>query len=263
MQYLQLNSESGQGHGVTLPPPDACGRTAKRDSALKRKPVLRLSGLLRQNWSLKEGLFFSRSVGLLLGCLLCLGSCTSVYRGLQHSSGDVSCIRQFQPQFSNTLYSTQVDVLKHHLSGLLFFKKMPDSSLRVVFANEMGFKFFDFEFTKDSGFVKHYMLPKMDKKVIVKTLRNDFELVLLRASLEKATMLQDSGYHYIAVPTAKGNNYYITDTACTRLERIEKSSKRKPVVKVWMRHYEQGVPDTILIQHQNFKFNISLQQVKK
>jgi|GEM_PF-125811 len=259
MQYLQLNSESGQGRGATLPPPDVCGRTAKRGCALKRKLVLRLSGLLRQNRSLKVGLV----AGLLLGSLLFLGSCTSVYRGLQHSSGDVSCIRQFQPQFSNTLYSTQVDVLKHHLSGLLFFKKMPDSSLRVVFANEMGFKFFDFEFTKDSGFVKHYMLPKMDKKVIVKTLRNDFELVLLRASLEKATMLQDSGYHYIAVPTAKGNNYYITDTACTRLERIEKSSKRKPVVKVWMRHYEQGVPDTILIQHQNFKFNISLQRVQK
>lgn len=219
--------------------------------------------VLWQKGTLKEGLSFSGSTGFLLVCVLLFSSCSSVYRGLQRSNGDVNCIRQFQPQFTNTLYSTQVDVLKHHLSGLLFFKKMPDSSLRVVFANEMGFKFFDFEFTKDSGFVKHYMLPKMDKKVIVKTLQNDFELVLLRAGLEKATVLQDSGYHYIAVPTAKGNNYYITDTACTRLERIEKSSKRKPVVKVWMRHYEQGVPDTILIQHQNFKFNISLQRVQK
>ncbi|WP_217604081.1 hypothetical protein [Chitinophaga sp. GbtcB8] len=242
MQYLQLNNESSSG---------------RRIRAVKGWPVLRQKG------TLKEGLSFSWSTGFLLVCVLLFSSCTSVYRGLQRSNGDVNCIRQFQPQFTNTLYSTQVDVLKHHLSGLLFFKKMPDSSLRVVFANEMGFKFFDFEFTKDSGFVKHYMLPKMDKKVIVKTLRNDFELVLLRAGLEKATVLQDSGYHYIAVPTAKGNNYYITDTACTRLERIEKSSKRKPVVKVWMRHYEQGVPDTILIQHQNFKFNISLQRVQK
>lgn len=192
-----------------------------------------------------------------------LTGCTSMYKGLQRTTGEPSCITQFRPRFVNTLYSAQVDVLSHHLSGLLFFKQMPDSSLRVVFANEMGFKFFDFEFARDGGFVKHYMMPKMDKKPVVKALRNDFELVLIRAGLGDAYVLQDSSYRYVAVPTPKGNNYYITDTACTRLERIEKSSRRKPVVKVWMHDYKEGVPDTIRIQHQNFKFNISLQRVQK
>ncbi|WP_245901673.1 hypothetical protein [Chitinophaga ginsengisoli] len=192
-----------------------------------------------------------------------LSGCSSAYKNLQQANGDVNCIAKFRPQFANTLYSTQVDILKHHLSGLLFFKQMPDSNLRVVFANEMGFKFFDFEFTRDGGFVKHYMLPKMDKKAVVKTLRGDFELVLLRPDLSKAHVMQDSTYHYTVVPTAKGYNYYITDTACAQLERIEKSSKRKPVVKVWLRNYEAGVPDTISIRHQGFTFNISLQRVQK
>ncbi|QHS62675.1 hypothetical protein [Chitinophaga agri] len=203
---------------------------------------------------------------LLLNSILAMGllsGCSSAYKHLQPATADAACITQFRPQFRNTLYSTQVDVLKHHLSGLLFFKQMPDSSLRVVFANEMGFKFFDFEFTKDGGFVKHYMLPKMDKKAVVKTLRGDFELVLLRPDLAKAHVMQDSGYHYTVVPTEKGNNYYITDAACERLDRIEKSSKRKPVVKVWMEHYAAGVPDTINVRHQGFKFNISLQRVQK
>jgi hypothetical protein len=206
---------------------------------------------------------YSRLNNLLLaaGCLL--NGCTSVYKGLQRTEGEPGCIQQFRPQFSNTLYSTQVDVLNHHLSGLLFFKQMPDSSLRVVFANEMGFKFFDFEFTKDGGFVKHYMMPKMDKKPVVKALQKDFELVLMRADLQRASVLRDSHYRYVAIPTPKGNNYYITDTACTRLERMEKSSRRKPVVKAWMYSYREGVPDTIRIQHQNFKFNISLQRVEK
>lgn len=192
-----------------------------------------------------------------------LSGCSSAYKNLRESPGHAACITQFRPQFANTLYSAQVDVLKHHLSGLLFFKQMPDSSLRVVFANEMGFKFFDFEFTPGGGFVKHYMLPKMDKKAVVKTLRGDFELVLLRPSLENAKVLRDSSYLYIAVPTEKGNNYYITDTACSRLERIEKASRRKPVVKVWLGHYVAGVPDSILISHQGFTFNISLQRVQK
>ncbi|NLR66025.1 hypothetical protein HGH92_17090 [Chitinophaga varians] len=196
------------------------------------------------------------SVALLTGC-------TSVYKGLQRTEGNVDCIRQFSPAFDATLYSTQVNILKHHLSGLLFFKQMPDSSLRVVFANEMGFKFFDFEFDKQGKFTKHYLLPKMDKKAVVTTLRQDFELVLLRPDLRQAHVATDNRYRYTVVPTAKGNNYYITDSACTQLVRIEKSSERKPVVKVWMEHYTQGTPDTIRIVHQNFRFNISLQKTHR
>lgn len=198
---------------------------------------------------------------LLVICLLC--SCTSTYRSLQRTEGDAACIRQFQPAFTNTLYSTQVNVLKHHLSGLLFFKQMEDSSLRVVFANEMGFKFFDFEFDKHGVFTKHYLLPKMDKPAIVKTLQQDFELVLLRPDLREAYVARDNAHRYTVVPTEKGNNYYITDPGCTALVRIEKSSRRKPVVQVWMQHYRDHVPDTIRIQHTGFNFNISLQRVEK
>ncbi|HEY9261698.1 hypothetical protein [Chitinophaga sp.] len=199
----------------------------------------------------------------ILGIALLTGGCRSVYKGLQPAAGDVNCIRQFSPQFNSTLYSTQVDILKHHLSGLLFFKQMPDSSIRVVFANEMGFKFFDFEFDKQGNFTKHYLLAKMDKKAVVKTLQQDFALVLLHPDLSAAHMATDNRYRYIVVPTEKGNNYYITDTACTQLVRIEKSSRRKPAVTVWMQHYNNGVPDTINIRHEHFKFNISLQKVEK
>lgn len=195
--------------------------------------------------------------------IVLLSGCRSTYKGLQKTAGDVNCITAFRPQFANTLYSTQVDVTTHHLSGLLFFKQMPDSSMRVVFANEIGFKFFDFEFKPDGGFIKHYILPKMDKKSVVKTLRGDFELALLHPDLSKAHNARDSNYQYVVVPTAKGNNYYITDTACTQLVRLEKSSRRKPVVKAWLTNYKDGVPDSILIRHELFKFNISLQRVQK
>lgn len=195
--------------------------------------------------------------------VLLVTGCRSVYKGLRPSGGDVNCIRQFSPRFSATLYSTQVDILKHHLSGLLFFKQMPDSSTRVVFANEMGFKFFDFEFDREGHFTKHFILKKMDKKAVVKTLEQDFALVLLRPDLQQAHIATDARYRYIVVPTGKGNNYYITDTACTELVRIEKSSQRRPAVTVWLQHYTNGVPDTINIRHEHFKFNISLQKVEK
>ncbi|MCW3467528.1 hypothetical protein [Chitinophaga nivalis] len=204
--------------------------------------------------------FLLNSILVITGLLT---GCRSSYKGLQRTAGDVQCIRQFSPQFTATLYSTQVNVLKHHLSGLLFFKQMPDSSVRVVFANEMGFKFFDFEFDKQGNFTNHFIIDKMNKKAVVKTLRQDFALVLLRPDLHQAYMATDSLYRYVAVPTAKGHNYYMTDTACTQLIRIEQASKRRPAVKVWMQHYNNGVPDTIQIQHQHFRFNISLQRVEQ
>jgi hypothetical protein len=199
----------------------------------------------------------------LLALLLLLGSCGSVYKKLQTTNGDVKCMEQFRPQFTSALYSTQVDILKHHLSGLLFFKQMPDSSTRVVFANEMGFKFFDFEFSRDGKFTKHYLLDKMDKPAVVKTLEQDFALVLMNPDLQHAHTATDKEYNYIVVPTEKGNNYYITDTTCSSLVRIEKSSKRRPAVTVWMQQYSNGTPDTISIRHEHFKFNISLHKVVK
>ncbi len=73
--------------------------------------------------------------------LFFLSACVSQYKGLQNASGDISCIQKFKPVFTSALYNTQVNVVGKHLSGLLLIKTMPDSSIRIVFSNELGFKF--------------------------------------------------------------------------------------------------------------------------
>lgn len=165
---------------------------------------------------------------------------------------------KFRPAFAaTTLYSTQVDVLKHHFSGLLLFKPMEDGSIRVVFTNEMGMKFFDFAFEKNGGFTKHYVMPKMDKKAVVKTLKKDFEMILMRQDLSLASVFTDSTYRYTAFDLPKGKVYYITNKQCDSLVRIENASKRKPVVTVIMKG------DSIDIQHHTFKFKISSQRLQQ
>ena len=102
----------------------------------------------------------------------------------------------------------------------------------------------------------------MDKKAVVTALRKDLQLVLMQQDLAHATSLKDSLYDYTAIPNVKGNDYYITDN-CERLVRIEKSSKRKPVVVAQMLNYKDGIPDSIDIRHENFKFEISLKHVER
>ncbi|WP_341835082.1 hypothetical protein WJU16_19470 [Chitinophaga pollutisoli] len=197
--------------------------------------------------------------------LLLLASCGSAYKGLQRTEYDAAaCLQNFRPRIdSPALYSTQVDILQHHLSGLLYFRPMDNGSMRVLFLSEVGMKFFDFEFTKDGDFIKHYMLPKMDRKAVVKTLRKDFDMVLMRRDPSSAETFSMAGLHYISFRLPKGKIYYITDPACTELVRVENGSRRKPVVEATLRAYRNGVPDSIDIRHHAVKFNISLQRVEK
>jgi len=209
-----------------------------------------------------KGRHYRLQVWVLMFACLSLNSCKSEYRHLRRAEGDVNCIRAFSPAFGNNLYSAYVDVTKHHFSGLLFFKRMPDSSMRILFTNEIGVKFFDFAFTKDNQFIKYYVLAKMDKKVVVNALKNDLRLVLLKPDLSEAKIFKDSAYTYVTTRDKSGNDHYITEN-CKKLVRIEKASKRKPVVVVQMLDYINGVPDSIDVQHKNFKFHIALKRVER
>lgn len=202
---------------------------------------------------------------LLSSCLLTLCGCSSVYKNLKPADGDVRGIKKFAPYFANVLYKTEVDVIGgHHLSGLLLIKTLPDKSVRMVFSNEMGFKFFDFEFKPDGGFKVYYIIKQMDKRPVIITLQKDFELLMMRKqNPSTGYMRKDDHYLYYVFPQEKGANYYITNPQGTELIRMERSSDRKPVVQAIMKDFHQGIPDTIGISHKNFKFNIGLKRLAR
>ncbi|UOE49273.1 hypothetical protein MTO98_33300 [Mucilaginibacter sp. SMC90] len=210
-------------------------------------------------------LLFRMRFLLLSSCLLILASCSSVYKNLKPAGGDVRDIKKFAPDFTNVLYKTEVDVIGgHHLSGLLLIKTLPDKSVRMVFSNEMGFKFFDFEFKPDGGFKVYYIIKQMDKRPVIITLQKDFELVMMRKQNPSTGYIRkDDKYLYYVFPQEKGANYYITNKAGTELIRMERSSDRKPVVQAIVGGIHDGVADTIGISHKNFKFNIGLKRLKR
>src|SRR4249919_2870319 len=110
-------------------------------------------------------------------CLVIMLSCSSAYKHLQPATGDAGNLQKFKPVFAVALYRANVDVTGEHLGGLLMIKRMPDSTMRMVFSNEIGFKFFDFEFSPGGGFKVHSIIKQMNKKAVIKTLRKDFELI--------------------------------------------------------------------------------------
>lgn len=202
---------------------------------------------------------------ILSSCIFLLLGCDTMYKGLQPATGNINALQSFKPAFTVALYKTSVDVVGNHLSGLLLMKRMPDSSLRMVFSNEMGFKFFDFEFAPDGSFKVYSIIKKMNRKSVLKTLRKDFELMLMEHLDGNAVRVrQDSAANiYYIFPQKKGYNCYITNAAGNELLQLERASKSKPVATAIMRNYVNGIPDTIGITHHNFDFTIGLKRLEK
>lgn len=185
-----------------------------------------------------------------------------MYKNLHPATGDINYIQKFRPDFNNALYKAEIDVTGHHLSGLLLVKKLPDSSIRMVFSNEMGFKFFDFEFKQNGDFNALYVVKQMDKKPVIKTLRKDFELILFPPKdAQKAYLLKDAYNLYYIFPKQKGSFCYMTDLDGNEIKTMEISSPHKPIVQAIMKNYTNGVPDTIGIMHTNFNFTIGLKRI--
>jgi hypothetical protein len=174
-----------------------------------------------------------------------------------------SCVLQFKPEFVHTTYKISVDVVGKHISGLLVMKGMPDGSTRIVFTNAMGFSFFDFGFLPHDSFMVYQIIPQMNKKALVKTLRKDFDLIMFRSmDSSKYYALEDSGLVYHAFPQSRGINFYVTDTLCSRLIKMQRSSNKKPVMEAQLyRGTDGNAPDSISIRHLNFNFSISLKKI--
>lgn len=201
---------------------------------------------------------------LLSSCLLVLGGCSSSYKQLQQIEGDASCLHKFRPHFTTVVYTTQVNIVGNYLSGLLVIKTMPDSSTRIVFTSEMGLSLFDFEFSANDDFKVHYIIKKMNRDAVIKTLRQDFEMVLMRRlDMQTARIFKYDQRIYYSFPQKKGSNYYITDFNCDTLIGIEKGSQRKAIVKLVMQDYKEGIPDTIGISHTKFHFTIGLKRLQR
>jgi hypothetical protein len=186
------------------------------------------------------------------------------YSHMQKIQSDQSCVQKFKPDFNHVMYKTSIDVIGKHISGLCIIKFMADSSTRMVFSNEMGLSFFDFGFLPDNGFKVYQIVPQMNKKGLIKTLRKDFELIMFR-NMDGGSnyALKDSNIVYHAFPQTKGVNYYITDNNCRRLLKMQRASNKKPVMEAFLDGGSPGIaPDSISIRHFNFShFSITLKKI--
>ena len=199
---------------------------------------------------------------LLFSCTLAiLAGCTSDFKNLTRTDSTPCSLEQFKPVFEYEVYTAKIDVIDKHLSGLLVLKTMPDKSIRAVFQSEMGLTYFDFEWTENGAFEAKYVVKQMDKQVVITALRKDFELMLMnRLDTTKAITFTDGVQMYTRMTDESDFIYAITDTSCSVLAKMERASKRKAKVDMYL-NATHRIPDSVLIEHKQFKFTISLSRI--
>jgi hypothetical protein len=192
---------------------------------------------------------------------LCLLSGCYVAKGTKAMDIFTNCPVVYQPAVHNAKYTAQIDFFKKHFSGLFVFKSLNDSTQRVVFMNETGFKFFDFEFGSHH-FTVQYIIPGLNKKIIVNTLRRDIGY-LAQAPSENSAREQTKGdtYTLFKFPQGKAASYYYTDTKCNHLQKIESGSDGKKHITIDLSGSMKSNPETINLSDKNVRLTIFLRQI--
>lgn len=198
----------------------------------------------------------------LICSLIVFTGCASDYKGLTAIAPDNDCIEKTRPRvLGNGWFDASIDVVGKHMSGLLLIKHMPDSSSRVVFTNEAGVKFLDFEYAANGNFKVYHILEQLNKKAVVKLLRNDFKLILgLPFQNSKVLAFQAGNEVYNKVSEGSKSHYFVTEKGCLSLNRIESGSSRKRVTTLKL-FGDASEPDSLHLQHHTFAMKMTLKKL--
>ena len=75
-------------------------------------------------------------------------------------------------------YNMQLDFMKHHFSGLLIVRKLPDNEIRILASTYFGLSLFDFSLRENEFHVNSCIEPMKKKKMLL-LLETDFKNLFL------------------------------------------------------------------------------------
>jgi hypothetical protein len=207
----------------------------------------------------------------LLTVLLCTSCALKTTEGLRETAlvKEVLVNPYFSQSSVDYVYKAKIDVYGKYFGGILIVKKTAADAHRVVFTTEFGSKIFDFLYEGDT-FTKNFVLPDLDKKIIVNTLRDDFKLLISEnIPVVKQFVSED---HKVYKSEMLGRyNFYFFDASEENLEKLVHTSKYKEKVTITFEPQEGKPEDSeekliaekITIKHSNINVKIDLEYLKQ
>ncbi|MFA6152824.1 MAG: hypothetical protein WC716_15985 [Chitinophagaceae bacterium] len=202
---------------------------------------------------------------LIISCLLLVtfASCTfRTVKGFTKISSEkkVYSSPYFSSAVTDYVYKANITVYGKSLSGLFIAKKINDSTHRVVFTTEFGNSLMDLEIGPES-FKVNSIVEDLDKKIILKTLKNDFRLILANKHFIRNEYENGQEKVYQSKDGSRFN-FLFADKKAEQLHKIVRASRFKEKVIVSFTSTNGQLAETIYVKHKNIKLGIALNYLK-
>lgn len=158
-------------------------------------------------------------------------------------------------------YNIQLDFMKHHFSGMLIVRRMPDNEIRILASTYFGLSLFDFSLCGDQFKVNSCVAP-MQKENVLKLLEMDFKQLFLKGKGVRVRTTKDrSTGKSTNCPTGKSANHS-TDKRTKR--SIEKRTSGKGFGKsiIFINGETPGDPEKVKIKHPWIRLTIQLDKLE-
>lgn len=171
----------------------------------------------------------------------------------------------FNDDFEKALFKTKINFRKHYFSGLLFIKSPRPDIYRITFINEIGLKFFDFEYLpslkepEDSIFKVHYCMEQFNKEALLNIIEQDLRLIFMKEiDMKEAKFLKNDkdSMKVFKITTKNGHNSYFFNQTTNHPIQIKSSTGLFKKTNVELTNYKDNFPWNINITHRYIKLKI-------
>lgn len=201
---------------------------------------------------------------ILISSCVFFASCTTPKHLVPLSKGKTSTLTKenfspiFKDKFKSFLFKTTLSYGdKFEQGGLLALKQLSEGNYRTIFMTKFGMTLFDFEFG-DNGFIVHKVLEQMDRKVFLKIIEQDMEMLLSRGVLgNQATRFEkgQSPNETVVFKTKlnKKTHFFVQEEK-NKITEIHQNR----AVSILLSKYVAKIPRSIDIQHHNIPLTMKL-----
>lgn len=157
------------------------------------------------------------------------------------------------------VYKCQMDIYKNHVSGILIIKKINATTHRVALTSDFGNKLIDFE-VSENNFKLNYVLPDLDKKIVINFLKNDFQQLLKQKYSVSQSFENEKSKIYLSKIDKKAY-YLFFSKENGLLKKIIYTKSNKEKIDFTFDAKKHIFADSLNLQHKDFKINIKLVQI--
>jgi len=175
------------------------------------------------------------------------------------SSSETAVENLYFSSHDDYVYKCQMDIYKNHVSGILIIKKINETTHRVVMTSDFGNKLIDFEIS-ENDFKLNYVLPDLDKKIVINFLKNDFQQLLKRQYPVTESFENKNSKIYLS-KIDKKVYYLFFNKENNLLKQIIYTKNNKEKIDFTFDAKKHIFADSLNLQHKDFKINIKLFQI--